>query len=133
MKTALNSSIYLQSTGDFFLITEDGIEIWIYYHARPKEIRRSLLPNIERFIVANSIRDEVLKTYLLPHSKTVSDLKKNIFIVSYYATMNNMRPVTYKIKCTENDKAVITIASSLEKRIDYPIFGSECNNCEISC
>jgi hypothetical protein len=123
----IDGGVYLYSSGDFFLVTDRGIEIWIYKKTNIKEMKRSLLPAAELRALEGSVR-----AYILSNTQGARDpleaLRERVSLVFYYSG-NGMRPSIKKVWCERNDRAVDAICDLIRRRIEWPSYSDNCKDC----
>jgi len=115
-----DSSLVLTSSADFILTYENKIESWVYLNSSPREIRRSILPIAEHYIVQKGFSRDLA-----------------FYLVIYHTTTNKMNPTYFKIRSknshSENRKTVMSLAEVIRNKTDYPIQNGACEKCHINC
>ena len=122
LDSMIDSSILLTSVGDFVLAYEDRIETWVYRKATPKEVRRSILPSAEHYLLQKKVR---------------MAKEKPFFLVSYFISTSSMKPIHFRIRNNlqylENEKIVLSLSQIALKSNFYPSAGSQCEKCKVNC
>ena len=129
---SIDAGTEISSVGDFFFILPKSIEIWINGQYRPSDIRKSILPAAERYVLERSLRHVNLGG-TLPLSCSKSQAERRIDLVFYYGTEKRMTPLKMRVKCPQNDKAVVSLITMMEKKISFPCQGPHCNQCDLQC
>lgn len=116
----LDTSIELSSAGDFILSYPDRNEIWIYQRASHKQGRRSVLPQLEHFLLQKKIKDD-----------------KPFYLVFYFTSTNRRTPIHFRIRddysIEANEKLAFSLCRQAKKQISYPVYGTQCDHCGVNC
>lgn len=128
--TACEAGLYLYSSSDFITISDRGVEIWIFYNSSPKEMRRSLLVPTELYILRSALRKDFLgEDYI-----TFDPISRmETFVVFYHVGPGSMAPKWFKVKCSRNDKAVLSIARQIKNKVVFQNPGEQCERCKVNC
>lgn len=117
-----DSSVQISSVGDFVLTYKDRIETWVYGSWSHKEMRRSILPAAEHFLIQKRVRAAHTKPF---------------YIVVYRATMRGRNPNHLLLNVTGseygNEKMVLHLTNVATKKISIPVMCDLCNKCEVDC
>ncbi len=128
--TAIESDLYIQSSSDFIIVSERGVEIWIYSQLKLNEVRRSLIGAGELFVIRRCLRKEYLGEESIALDYTAN---KNTYLVFYNSGKNSMNPSWFRIKCSQNNSAIISLANQIKKKVEFSNPGEQCKGCKVNC
>jgi hypothetical protein len=132
LKVMIDGNIELSSSSDFMIVTDKTIDLWIFKRDTPTNIRRSILPAAERYVLEASLRGS-FKDGTSTLSKGFKGSERQINAVVYYPTTGGLNPSYFKVRCDDNSTAVRMICEQLRRKIEYPIRGYQCNECPLDC
>lgn len=120
LKTMVDSSVELSSLGDFLLEYQNRYETWIYLHSEPRLARRTVLPQLEHYLVGAKIREQ-----------------RPFYLVFYFLSTERLTPIHFRIQDTTSQEECGLLAAFLttqcKKRISYPVRGVNCKDCPLGC
>jgi hypothetical protein len=122
LSISLDSSLVVQSSGDFMLSYPDRYETWIYLRSTPKDIRRSPLAAIEHYLIQQRIKPSEQKPF---------------YLVIYYSSIKNKRIVHFRVRDNRNYKEcrdiIYCLADQAKRNLSYPSIGEYCKTCSLKC
>lgn len=122
ISTFVTAGTEITSMGDFIISYSDKIETWIYGKFPQKEIRRSVIPSAEHYLV---------------QSKVIGELRKPFLLVFYKATERGLNPTRRVIRSdfprTGNEKLVMNLVNIAEKKISTALYCDLCRGCSLDC
>lgn len=120
LKTMVDSSIELSSSGDFLLSYPDRYETWLYFRSDPKDIRRSILPIVEHYLIYKRLKE-----------------KKPFYLVCYFISTERLSPIHFRVLDDRTEEECDNIAAYLctqaKRKISYPVKGLYCKDCPLDC
>lgn len=115
------TDVKLVSSGDFAVVKENEIEVWIY--SRPiNDMDKSIIPAAEYYILGNRLRDVDCKQL-----KIVFVYQKKAGVTSYKTIFEN------KSSLRQGRLGVFNLIDRAQKKVRIPQACLLCETCEIKC
>lgn len=120
LKTMVDSSVELHSSGDFLLEYPDRYETWLYFRCDPRQARKTILPQLEHYLVYSRVREQ-----------------KPFYLAFYFLTTERITPIHFRVRDNTLEEECGSLATLLttqcKKRISYPVRGVNCKDCPLGC
>lgn len=120
LKTMVDGSVEISSSGDFLLEYPDRYETWFYMRSDPRQARKTILPQLEHYLIYSKVKEQ-----------------KPFYLVFYFLTTERVTPIHFRTLDTTSEERCGLLAAFLttqcKKRISYPARGQNCRDCPIDC